>query len=331
MLPKVTVGMPVFNGQSYLRESLDSLLGQSFGDFELIISDNASTDLTGQICEQYAAVDKRIRYYRSEKNFGAARNFNRLVELARGIYFKWAAHDDICDPAFLEKNIQALDEDKSASIAYARTAIFDERCNKQSEYKDGLNLTQDSPHERFGILLEKMRRGNECHPVFGLMRIGMLRRTGLIRPYVSSDEVLLGELSLRGKFREMPEYLFFKRQHSNRSMTAFISLRSRSAWFDPKNKGKLQLHKWRMLADYIDSVRRASIAQSEKWLCYLAISKWAAFKTPYLTKDIAKAIIWPFVPDELKSQSRKEIQATNERISPFCRNDNSSFFNRANI
>src|SRR3989339_757173 len=273
MLPKVTIGVPVCNGQNYLRESLNSLLSQSFDDFELIISDNASTDATQQICEEYAAKDKRIRYHRNEQNLGAARNFNRLAELAKGSYFKWAAHDDICNPTLLEKAVGVLDEDKSTSIAYAKTIIRDERDNKQWMYEDGLNLTQDSPHERFAILLEKMRRGNECHPVFGLTRIGLLRRTGLIRPYVSSDEVLLGELALRGKFREIPEYLFLKRQHPNRSMTAFISLRSRNAWFDPKNKGRLQLHTWKMLADYIDSVLRAPIARREKLLCNLCISK----------------------------------------------------------
>ena len=99
--PRVSIGLPVYNGENFLEFALDSILGQTFQDFELIISDNASTDATESICRRYAAKDSRIRYYRNPNNQGAAQNYNRVFALARGEYFKWAAHDDVCKPNYL--------------------------------------------------------------------------------------------------------------------------------------------------------------------------------------------------------------------------------------
>ena len=95
-VPRVSIGLPVYNGENYMAAAIDSLLAQTFTDFELIISDNASTDATEQICRDYAHRDGRIRYYREEVNRGAAWNFTHTFELARGEYFKWHAHDDLC-------------------------------------------------------------------------------------------------------------------------------------------------------------------------------------------------------------------------------------------
>lgn len=107
--PKVSIGMPVFNGEQFIRGALDSLLKQSFSDFELIISDNASTDGTERICREYAARDKRIRYVRQPTNLGAAANFKFVLDEARGEYFMWAADDDIRSADFLEEAVRLLD------------------------------------------------------------------------------------------------------------------------------------------------------------------------------------------------------------------------------
>ena len=94
-VPRLTIGLPVYNGANYLAHSLDALLGQSFEDFELIISDNASTDDTPDICRRYEKQDSRVRYIRQPQNIGLAPNHNFTVELARGELFKWASHDDL--------------------------------------------------------------------------------------------------------------------------------------------------------------------------------------------------------------------------------------------
>jgi len=110
---KLSIGMPVYNAEKFLQNRLDSLLSQTFSDFELIISDDASTDLTSEICKEYISKDNRIQYIRQEKNIGMSANFHFVLNKANGEYFFWAAQDDITLPGFIEKNIEALDKNKN--------------------------------------------------------------------------------------------------------------------------------------------------------------------------------------------------------------------------
>ncbi len=139
-LPYVSIGLPVYDGERFLAETLDSLLAQTFEDLELIISDNASTDRTQEICKDYLAKDRRIRYYRNDQNLGAARNYNRVFELSTGKYFKWAAHDDLCASALTERCVEVLDSEPSAVMCYARTIIIDEHGKHQKDFDDFLDL-----------------------------------------------------------------------------------------------------------------------------------------------------------------------------------------------
>jgi glycosyltransferase involved in cell wall biosynthesis len=118
--PRVSIGLPVYNGENYLAETLDSILAQTFTDFEVIISDNASTDRTETICRQYAAQDRRIRYLRNTSNLGAAKNYNRVFELSQGEYFKWNGHDDPLAPVFLERCVAVLDRHPGVVLCFAR-------------------------------------------------------------------------------------------------------------------------------------------------------------------------------------------------------------------
>lgn len=124
--PRLSIGLPVFNGDKFLNKAIDSLLAQTFEDFELIISDNASTDKTEEICRTYAEKDQRIRYYRNEKNIGCARNFNRVFKLSSAEYFKWAAHDDLHAPNFLMKCVEVLDQNPSVILCHSQVYIIDE-------------------------------------------------------------------------------------------------------------------------------------------------------------------------------------------------------------
>ena len=112
--PRVTIGLPVFNGERFLRESVESVLGQDFGDLELLVADNASTDATLDIVHEFAAADRRVRVLRSDRNRGAAWNYNRLVGEARGELFRWHAHDDVLLPAAVQRCVTALDADPGA-------------------------------------------------------------------------------------------------------------------------------------------------------------------------------------------------------------------------
>ena len=118
--PRVSIGLPVYNGERWLAEALDSLLAQTYSDFELIISDNGSTDDTQAICEEYAARDRRIRYIRQEINRGLAWNWNCVFEESAGDYFKWAACDDLYHPTFLERCVQILDQYPDVAWCHTR-------------------------------------------------------------------------------------------------------------------------------------------------------------------------------------------------------------------
>ena len=306
MPPCVSIGMPVYNGENYMREALNSILSQSFEDFELIISDNCSTDKTQEICKAYAVKDSRIRYYRNKKNIGAAKNYNRVFELSSGRYFKWAPHDDICAPEYLEKCVQVLNVEPTVVLCYPKTLIKDELSNREIKYSDSLNITCSQPHERYKKCLEALRGINECNPILGVIRAKILKRTRLIGSYVASDQVLLGELALYGKFYEIPEYLFIRRSHPQRSMIKYHSSRSRLAWFAPEKKGKLQLAPWILFFEYLRAINRAPIDRQKKRVCYLQMQKWLIWNWKWLAQNLIKGLLWPFLPQSLKTKSRKE-------------------------
>jgi glycosyltransferase involved in cell wall biosynthesis len=125
-VPGLSVGLAVYNGENYLAESLDALLGQSYEDFELIISDNASTDSTDDICLRYAKQDSRIRYIRQPRNIGLAPNHNFVFGQARGELFKWASHDDLYARDLLQHCVAALDENPHSALAHSWTAMVDD-------------------------------------------------------------------------------------------------------------------------------------------------------------------------------------------------------------
>lgn len=122
--PRVSIGFPVYNGESFIRRSLDSLLAQTFVDFELIISDNASTDSTPEICKEYMKKDNRIRYFRQEKNMGPLWNFHFVLKQAKYDYFFWAAVDDCWHKEFLEKNLQVLESNKNIIASFNKVGRF---------------------------------------------------------------------------------------------------------------------------------------------------------------------------------------------------------------
>ena len=112
-LQKLSIGMPIFNGELFIHQAIKSILAQTFTNFELIISDNASTDSTREICEKFAKQDNRIRYFRQESNIGIHKNFNFVLKQAKNEYFAWAAVDDHLDNDYMEKNIKVLESDKN--------------------------------------------------------------------------------------------------------------------------------------------------------------------------------------------------------------------------
>ncbi|MBD2459764.1 glycosyltransferase [Oscillatoria sp. FACHB-1407] len=261
--PRVSIGMPVYNGERFIKQALDSLLAQTFTDFELIISDNASTDGTEAICRKYAAKDSRIRYYRNLQNIGGTRNFNQAFHLARGEYFKWAAHDDVCEPTFLERCIEVLDKDPSIVLCHSKTVVIDHTnrhiLNKMLD--PARNLDSIKPSKRYHNILIKTFWSYEA---FGLIRADVLRKTCLHGSYHGSDRVLLAELSLRGRFAEIPETLFLRRCHPNQG-SSLKSKKARNSWLNPQNSIKaLRLPILRGTIGYFGAIFKAPLTLQER-------------------------------------------------------------------
>ena len=268
---RVTIGLPVYNGQNYLAETMESLLAQTYTDFELVISDNASTDRTETICREYAVRDERIRYYRQEENVGASANYNRVFELARGVYFKWAAHDDLLAPTYLERCVAVLDSDPDVVLAYTQAKAIDDQGQVVKVYPGKHHFSAAAPRERF---YEFVLDPHPVVAVFGLMRRDVLGRTRLIGKYAGSDRPLLSELSLLGKFYEVPEHLFFYRFHEEQSWGGNKSPQAQQAWYDPRRADKITFPQWRLLREHVRSIERSPVGLADRASCYLYMGYW---------------------------------------------------------
>ena len=152
--PLLSIGFPVYNGQRYLETTLSSILGQTFTDFVLTISDNGSTDATSEICREFAARDPRVRFHRSESNRGLSWNYNRVLELSSGKYFKWMADDDLYEPEFVERCVDVLERDPDVVLCYTRTVLIDEFGHRVKDWDDGYDIGTSSPSRRLAHLLE---------------------------------------------------------------------------------------------------------------------------------------------------------------------------------
>lgn len=300
------MGLPVYNGAQYVAQTIESLLNQTFGDFELIICDNNSTDQTEAICRRYAQQDSRIRYYRNATNLGAAGNYNRTLDLSRGEYFKWAAHDDICLPTFLEKCVAVLDQDPTVVVAYPKTAVIDEQ--GRVLYYDNFKLATDatSAPKRYATLINVNHRLHGVPEIFGLMRASALKMACPHGAYARADSVILVRLCLLGRFFEVSEYLFYSRRHSSQSITQIPRWiregRSRlsrflgtgpippTEWWDRSKMGRITFPEWRILREYSAAISRAPLYLLERLRCRMHLGMFLLHYWPKLVRDVLFAL-----------------------------------------
>lgn len=243
MSARVSLGLPVYNGENFIAEAIQSLLDQDFADFELIITDNASTDRTAEICRAFAASDCRIRYFPNGRNLGAGPNFNRAFELSCGTYFKWCAHDDLISRNFLKEAVRVLDEKASAVIAYPTLQGID-RHGALTPYREGglPDMGGWSPASRFRTFATEL--GCDA-AVFGLCRRGALALTSLHESYYGSDRALLAEMALLGEFIHVPNAILYNRDHPTRSVNLHST--ERLSWQNQEASGANSLELSRRL------------------------------------------------------------------------------------
>ena len=273
-MSQISIGLPVYNGQDLIREAIDSMLAQTYSDFELVISDNASTDESETICREYAAQDNRVKYCRSEENVGAAANFRKVLHLSSSKYFKWIGVDDHCAPSYLEQTKQILDSRDDVVVCCSKVDIIDGEGKTLRKYEDAQELPQSSPSQRFK---EFLTQDSWVNAVYGLMRADALKKTSIMGTFPGSDIVVMAEMSLHGKFFELPDCLFFRRIHPD-AFSYECSTEKQQEFYNPgKKKQLLPMYHWRHLCEHLRSIRRAPIGASEKWRLVrhvLTLARW---------------------------------------------------------
>ena len=267
--PRVSIGLPVYNGEEFLREALDSLLAQDFTAFELIVSDNASCDATEPICRSYEA-DPRVRYLRNAENIGATANFARLPKLARGDYFMWAAHDDRWEPSFVSKCVAQLDAHPEAVLCFSQVRFMDEH---DAEVNDipvhRLHTLGMDVRQRVRDLL----KGMGWFAIYGLARREAMQ--GLTHFNVwGHDVVVLLQLALAGNFLDIPEPLFHSRVIRKIVDDVMASI-------DPANRDERHATPYTDLARCLLRVVDASaLTQVQKWVMRSDLIQMLALRNP---------------------------------------------------
>jgi glycosyltransferase involved in cell wall biosynthesis len=256
-----------------LDATLESLLAQTFDDFELIISDNASTDRTGEIAQRFVTRDARVRYHRNPSNLGLAANYNGLIRMADGDFFKWATADDVCRPMFLECCIAALEKSPDAVLAYPRTQFIDQTDNPLDIQDPGFPLYWPRAVDRWCFVVAAEHWVNA---ILGVIRRSALLRTGCLPSYRGGDYVLLGELCLLGRFIEVPDVLFLRRVHPAASSQMKGDERRLFTLMTGRS-GRIMLPEWQRVGGHLRSAVRSELQLRDKASLIGALA-WQAFR-----------------------------------------------------
>jgi glycosyltransferase involved in cell wall biosynthesis len=243
---RLTIGLPVYNGEDFLAEALESLLGQTYEDFELVISDNASTDGTADICLRYARQDSRVRYIRQPHNIGLAPNERFLMRQATGELFKLAAHDDLYARDLLKRCVEALDAHPEVVVAHCWEARIDQHGTVVEAMAYAVAADRPQAPERFRSMLFD---GWDDY-TYGVTRTAVLQRTHLCGSHHMADRSINVELSLHGPFYLVPDWLFFRREH--------VRLYAEYFW------------------SYVAAIQRAPLSPADKRECYRIFARWLA-------------------------------------------------------
>lgn len=298
--PRVSVGLPVYNGENYLELALESLLSQDYEDFELIVCDNASSDRTPAILEAWAQKDERIVLHHNPTNLGGAANFNRVLGLARGEYFRWAGHDDLVAPGMLRACVDRLDEEGPGCVlAYPQTVLIDEDGEVIEIFDNGLHLPQDDPLLR---LRQALRNLTLANVIFGLMRTDAIKDVGGIPRYHSGDMVMIVGMALRGRFSEIAEPLFNRRMHKGMSWQASRSPEGFTTWFDPARTPWVVFPVWRVWRELLAELNRAPLSTGQKVRGAKTVAtEWPRRQRDLLKREIVRA------PGVILGRARSEL------------------------
>lgn len=282
--PRLSIGVPVYNGADFIHEAITSHLEQDFGDFELVVSDNCSDDATPDIVNELAKADPRITYSRNDENIGGPANFNRLFRLTSAPLFRWAAADDRIEPGYLSSVIAMMDDDPSIVIGHSQSLLIDPKSEPMLEmaqgwlggdgYMEAIKLNPPEgderfhsphPHQRIDAVINNNHRN---FYIFGIMRRATMMQTRLHGAFYGGDRTLLVEMAMRGTFRKVDDALFASRSHAKNSGRNGLNFE------ELKQHGAKDLSFASMvMKGYVNGVRQAGVGRSEELKCLAAIAK----------------------------------------------------------
>jgi hypothetical protein len=256
--PLVSIGLPVFNGEALLDDTIRSVLAQSFEDFELIICDNASGDRTAELCRDRASGERRIRYFRNLHHVSVATNYNLAFSHARGRYFKWLAQDELLLPSYLERTRSVLDQRADVVLCNTLMCRIDPAGKALGQHDSALHRA-DLPGcaARFAWMVSGLP---SCADFFGLIRTESLRVSLLHGSYSGARRALLAQLALRGRVAQLPAPLLQMREYPHRQ----------PAWQEPGASSKS------LRRAYLRMLTREALPIGDRLRCYAVLVSWWA-------------------------------------------------------
>lgn len=298
-MAKLTVGMPTYNAERHIAEAIDSMLAQTHRDFELLISDNASTDRTQDICKSYQRADSRITYVRQSQNLGATENYNFVFRESNSELFKWASSNDYCTEKTLENCIKEVDRDSSVVLCYPPAKLFEKSLEDARDYEDDMVTVDESSVARFFHVIDNMALNNVMN---GVTRSDALRSTPLIKEFPYADRNMVAELALIGKIVSASDCFFYRRMDAE-SATKLKSGADLLAHFDPRLKRPISFANWRVFSAYLSSLMRSKIGPASMLGILPKLGRRLWWSKSALWSDVAAAVRYA-IDDARKSVSR---------------------------
>ena len=287
--PLISIGMPAYNSAATIRCSIDALLAQTFRDFELIISDNASTDDTWDIVQEHAQRDSRVIAIRQERNIGANGNYSAVFLASRGRYFKWASSNDWCEPTFLESCLAHLEACEDTVLVTPRTRLFDGTLENWTDYNDDLSFEQANAVDRFIDVGMRLALNNAMN---GLVRADVLRQTRLIQHYPGADVVLVGHLALLGRIALIDEPLFYRRM-DRATATRMMSQQDVHRHHYPVKTARALLPSWRYALGWAQAALSAPLGHRDRMRALYWVLRRAYWNKADMGSDLADMLRHP--------------------------------------
>jgi glycosyltransferase involved in cell wall biosynthesis len=284
---EVVIGLPVYNGQKYLRAAIESHLSQSFDDFDLVISDNGSTDATPEICAEYARRDKRIKYLRSAENRGILWNHRRVFDAIEtpNQYFRWAGADDIMEPGLLQAMVEVLNTRPEVEAVVPDTKNIDDDGKIIGSMARTLDLQSSDVFERAHAVLMV----NYQHVIaYGLLRASTLRLMRTRPDYIGWDPVFVWELALRGQMVQLPGPVLLRRFHAG-SISRVKTAKEMRKWVEPNSKAGMNFPHWTWAYERARALIASPLSTRDRLRIGMFLVRATLWQRGALARDVIQA------------------------------------------